>query len=143
MYLQKMRFGSRVQFEIDSDVDENSVIVPTFTFQPLLENSIIHGISPKVEGGKVYIRIRRKGERLCIEVGDTGVGIDEINLWNIKKQLFDEAREKNYEEAVGIGLGNIVRRIKAMYDDSNLDIASKEGEGTVVMIDIPFHGKEN
>ena len=142
MYLQKMRFGSRVEFEVDSDVDENAVIVPTFTFQPLLENAVIHGISPKVEGGKVYIKIRQNADRLVIEVGDTGVGIDEIKLWNIRKQLFDRAKGQNSEDTVGIGLGNIYKRIKTMYEDAILEIDSTLGEGTVVSIELPYHGKE-
>jgi sensor histidine kinase YesM len=138
MYLQKMRFGERVQFEIDSEVDENAVIVPTFTFQPLLENAIIHGISKKVEGGKVTIKIRHVGGRLHINVEDTGVGMDETTLWNIKKQLYDQTINKNLEKTVGIGLGNICKRIRAMYSDGNFEITSKEGEGTVIFIDIPF-----
>jgi sensor histidine kinase YesM len=138
MYLQKMRFGERVQFEIDSEVDENAVIVPTFTFQPLLENAIIHGISKKVEGGKVTIKIRHVDGRLHINVEDTGVGMDEITLWNIKKQLYDQTLNKNHEKTVGIGLGNICKRIRAMYSDGNFEITSKEGEGTVIFIDIPF-----
>ena len=143
MYLQKMRFGSRVDFEVDSDVDENAVVVPTFTLQPLLENAIIHGISPKVEGGKIYVKVRKKNARLLIEVGDSGVGIDEVMLWNIKKQLFDDERnQSSRDDALGIGIGNINRRIRAMYEDGKLDIASQVGVGTVVTIDIPLRGKD-
>lgn len=142
MYLQKMRFGSRVDFEVDSDVDENAVVVPTFTLQPLLENAIIHGISPKVEGGKIYVRVRQKEKRLLIEVGDSGVGIDEIMLWKIKKRLFDDERNQSPSDVVGIGIGNINRRIRAMYEDGKLDIESRPDVGTVVKIDIPLRGKE-
>ena len=143
MYLQKMRFGGRVEFEIDSQVDENSVIVPTFTFQPLLENAIIHGISPKVEGGKVYIRIRHVEDMLRIEIGDTGVGISKERLSSLKKEIegCEETQEKG--SALGIGIGNIERRIKAMYDGATFDIASNEGEGCIVTIEIPFQGKES
>ncbi len=150
MYLQQMRFGSRVEFEIDSEVDENRVIVPTFTFQPLLENAIIHGISPKVEGGKVLVKIRDEGERLRIEVKDTGVGMDEKKLADVKNYLKssdERAAESGQtatqnEDVVGIGLGNINKRIRAMYETGSLDIESSRDVGTTVTITIPYHGVE-
>ncbi|WP_026498739.1 sensor histidine kinase [Butyrivibrio sp. WCD2001] len=169
MYLQKMRFGSRVEFEIDSDVDENKVVVPTFTFQPLLENAIIHGISSKVEGGKISVSIRDEGGMLQIKVADTGVGIDEETLESIRRHL--QSAEKaladagakpvgvgvgvavgaepvggvvagDDEDTVGIGLGNINKRIRAMYEGAALDIFSRENEGTTVTITIPLLGVE-
>lgn len=143
MYLQKMRFGGRVEFEIDSEVDENSVIVPTFTFQPLLENAIIHGISPKVDGGKVFVRIKHNVDRLCIDIEDTGIGMSQEKLLSIKKEISYGIHAKSDANAMGIGIGNISRRIRAMYETAVFDINSKEGEGCTVTIDIPFQGKES
>lgn len=51
MYLQQMRFGDRITYRKDCSVDADKVIVPAFTFQPLVENAIIHGLSKKEEGG--------------------------------------------------------------------------------------------
>ncbi len=138
MYIQKMRFGERVQFEAQCDVDENTVIVPTFTFQPLLENAIIHGISPKVEGGKITVMVVREGDRLIIKVQDTGAGMEEEALLNIRKELKGGEDLKTDSDIVGIGLGNINRRIKKMYENSRFEIDSKKGEGTVITIDIPY-----
>lgn len=143
MYLQKMRFGGRVDFEIDSEVDENAVIVPTFTFQPLLENAIIHGISPKVEGGKVYIRIKQVEDILRIEIGDTGVGIEKDKLQSIRNEIASGLDTNGQTNALGIGIGNISRRIKTMYSEAFFDIDSKKGQGCVVTIEIPFQGKES
>ena len=140
MYLQKMRFGGRVEFEVDCQVDENSVIVPTFTFQPILENAIIHGISPKVEGGKVFIKIRQEEDMLLIDVGDTGVGMDKETLESIKKQLAGGEDIALDADIVGIGLGNINRRIKAMYTGSSFEIESELGKGTIVKIKLPIKG---
>ena len=140
MYLQKMRFGARVEFDIECEVDENKYIVPTFTFQPLLENAMIHGISPKVEGGKVFIRIKSAEDKLLMEVGDTGVGMDADTLSKIRRQL--QVGEDTLIDAdiVGIGLGNVSRRLRAMYDSASLEIDSKEKEGTTIKISIPLHG---
>ena len=51
MYLQQMRFGERIRYELNCKVEQELVMVPAFTFQPLVENAIIHGVSPKEEGG--------------------------------------------------------------------------------------------
>ena len=140
MYLQKMRFGGRVEFDVDCQVDENSVIVPTFTFQPILENAIIHGISPKVEGGKVFIRIWQQEDMLLIDVGDTGVGMDKETLESIKKQLAGGEDIALDADIVGIGLGNINRRIRAMYPGSSFEIESEQNKGTIVKIKLPIKG---
>ena len=142
MYLQKMRFGGRVEFEVDCEVDENSVIVPTFTFQPILENAIIHGISPKVEGGKVFIKIRQQGDELLIDVGDTGIGMDGATLESIRAQLAGGEDISLDKDIVGIGLGNINRRIRAMYPGSSFEIFSEKDKGTTVGIKLPLQGAE-
>ncbi len=195
MYLQKMRFGSRVEYEVQCDVDEEKTMVPTFTFQPLIENAMIHGISPKVEGGRISVHVFAEDDILKITVADTGVGIAKDVLQAIRQQLdmgrgesaANRLRETEGEHAgengdrsfgnvdgkpqdegdseilrdadgkpqsmdpsnpierpappdgkVGIGLGNISRRIKAMYPDSHLSIDSVQGEGTTITISIPL-----
>ncbi|MBE5830179.1 MAG: HAMP domain-containing protein [Butyrivibrio sp.] len=140
MYLQKMRFGARVEFEINCEVDENRFIVPTFTFQPLLENAVIHGISPKVEGGKITIWIRSKDDRLLIDISDNGKGMDSELLEKVRKQLQVGEDTAIDADIVGIGLGNVSRRIRAMYEDGSLEINSKEEEGTTIQISIPLQG---
>jgi sensor histidine kinase YesM len=119
------------------------VIVPTFTFQPLLENAIIHGISPKIEGGKVSVYIREKEGKLLIDVSDTGAGMNEETLLEIKRHLSSGEDSSDEKEALGIGLGNINKRIRAMYDGGSLDIDSKKNEGTTVTISIPLQGVDN
>jgi sensor histidine kinase YesM len=138
MYLQQMRFGSRVEFDTDCQVDAGKVMVPTFTFQPLLENSVIHGLTPKIEGGSAKLTVTRQGEMLCIVVSDTGVGMSSDKLCELKSALKDNKQDK-----VGIGVGNIYRRIYAMYEDGSMDIDSTEGEGTKVTIMIPYHTEIN
>ena len=60
MYLQQMRFGERIRYELDCKARQELVMVPAFTFQPLVENAIIHGIAPKEEGGSIRIVVRQK-----------------------------------------------------------------------------------
>lgn len=133
MYLQKMRFGDRVKYIVNCDVDADNVMVPTFTLQPIIENSIIHGISPKVEGGTVSVDVSRKDDQLFIAIKDTGKGMDAETLSKLHESL--EGKENN---TLGIGVGNIYRRIKAMYDGADMTIDSREGEGTTITIKIPY-----
>lgn len=129
MYLQQMRFGSRISYEVKCLVSEERVLVPTYTFQPLVENAIIHGLSPKEEGGKIRIRIWEREGRLHITVGDNGVGI--------APEMLRRLQEQQEESHTGIGYGNISRRIRAMYPGGRVGIYSKKSAGTVVVIEIP------
>ena len=91
MYIQQMRFGERLNFEIDCRVEVNSVIIPTFTFQPLVENAIIHGLASKEEGGKIHIKVWEDDQNILVTVCDTGVGMSEEKL----KQLVCKLEEGN------------------------------------------------
>lgn len=134
MYLQQMRFGSRVEFKIDCRVDAGRVMVPAFTFQPLLENSVIHGLSPKVAGGSVMLTVTKEKDLLKIIVEDTGVGMSLSELESLRYNLENGLYEKN-----GIGVSNIYRRIHAMYEESRMDVDSVKGAGTKICIWLPYH----
>lgn len=137
MYLQKMRFGDRIKYEIECDNDLKYATIPTFVLQPIVENSIVHGISKKEEGGYIRIKTEQKKDdvnpRLIITVADSGVGMDEEELKLLRSKLTD-----NSEERKAIGVSNIYRRIKLMYPDSIVEINSTKGEGMIFKIDIPF-----
>lgn len=68
MFLQKMRFGDRITYQIDCQTDAEAVMIPTFTFQPLVENAIIHGLVSKEEGGRILIRIRERNGMIRMTV---------------------------------------------------------------------------
>jgi LytS/YehU family sensor histidine kinase len=75
-YLELMgiRMGPRLAFTLDLPPDLAQHPVPALLLQPLVENSIQHGLEPKVEGGRITVSARREGEQLVLEVADTGVG---------------------------------------------------------------------
>ncbi len=128
MYLQHMRFGARISYKVDCRVDAKAVLVPSFLFQPLVENSIIHGLSPKVEGGRILIRAWQRGNRLTITVADNGVGMDSA----VRERLLAQLSEDGGEE--GIGFSNVAKRVLAMYPDGAVDLFSRPGRGTVIRI---------
>ncbi|HUR81943.1 MAG TPA: histidine kinase [Thermoanaerobaculia bacterium] len=75
--LQKLRFGSRLQTRIEVDDPELlSASIPPLLLQPLVENSIVHGIRKLAAGGRVTVRASRAGDGLRFEVRDTGPGCD-------------------------------------------------------------------
>lgn len=128
MYIQKMRFGERITWDIQCEVPANQIEVPIFLIQPLVENSIIHGLSSKEEGGRVVVKITSDGEILTILVEDTGAGMEKERLQQIRESMKERGR------GVGIGLGNIYRRISAYYEQGEVTVDSLEGKGTTVKV---------
>ena len=129
MYLQQMRFGQRIRYDTDCKPDTMEVLVPSFALQPLVENAIIHGISPKGQGGRIHVRSWMEGRRLWISVADTGRGMALERLEEIRLAL-----ARGEEKATGMGVGNIYRRVHGMYRDGEVFIYSSEGRGTVVQM---------
>lgn len=97
--LEKARFEDRLQVVIDVPMDVRQELVPPMILQPLVENSIKHGISSLIEGGEISIRVQRKGSDIQFEVADTGVGVADTS------QLFN----------VGVGLTNTKLRLEKQY----------------------------
>ena len=129
MYIQQMRFGQRIRYDTDCNQDTLEVLVPSFALQPLVENAIIHGISPKGQGGRIHVRSWMEGRRLWISVADTGRGMAQERLEEIRRAL-----ARGEEKATGVGVGNIYRRVHGMYRDGEVFIYSSEGRGTVVQM---------
>ena len=121
--IEVVRFGDKLRFEKDVAEDTLDMPVPSMILQPLVENSIKHGLSGKVEGGTIRIRTRRGGGRLCLTVED-GVGIAEAKL----ATLLDH----------GIGVSNVNERLKVLFaGEYRMWIDSHAGRGTRIEIEVP------
>jgi len=119
-----VRFGDKLHFEKQIDPATMDLLVPSMLLQPLVENSIRHGLSSKVEGGTIRVRSSLADGRLKVLVEDDGVGIPEEKLAN----LFE--RE--------IGVSNVNESLKVLFGDGyRLWVDSRPGEGTVTGIEIP------
>ena len=99
--IEKVRLGERLQYNIVVDPELNDVSVPGLLLQPLVENSIVHGIGPLPEGGKVTVHCQRDNGHCRIEVSDTGTGFDP----NVPSQ--------------GFGLSGVVERLDLHYGDQH------------------------
>jgi len=127
--IEVIRFG-RDKLRVVKDFDPASldVVVPSMLLQPLVENSIKHGLAPKVEGGSVYLRSRVVDSRLIIEVEDDGVGMGGAHL-----------EASSSWTGMGIGMANISERLQVLYGDTaRMTIDSQEGKGTLIRIRLPL-----
>jgi len=125
--IEVVRFGAdklRVEKEIDPRTLD--VLVPSILLQPLIENSIKHGLEPRIHGGTVTLRSRLDGDCVHIEVADDGVG-----MGNRPESALRRA-------GAGIGMKNVQERLEVLYgDQARFMVVSSPGRGTLVSIDIP------
>jgi two-component system, LytTR family, sensor kinase len=127
--IEVVRFG-RDKLRVVKELDPASleVVVPCMLLQPLVENSIKHGLGPKVEGGSIYLRSRLSDSRLTIEVEDDGVGMGGAQL-----------EESSSWSGMGIGMANVSERLQVLYGDTaRMTIDSHEGKGTLIRIRLPL-----
>jgi len=127
--IEVVRFG-RDKLQVVKELDPASldVMVPAMLLQPLVENSVKHGLAPKIEGGSIFLRSRLADSRLVIEVEDDGVGMGAANLLEKPTGL----------GGAGIGMANVAERLKVLYGDTaRMTIDSHEGKGTLIRLRIP------
>jgi two-component system sensor histidine kinase YesM len=109
--IQKLRFGDRMTYTINMDSRSAGCNILPFLVQPLVENSLIHGLETKQGGGYIQITITAEEGRLVIDVTDNGTGMDGRQLEQLQGDL---AAEKE-SSGVHLGLVNVNRRIKLFY----------------------------
>jgi two-component system LytT family sensor kinase len=127
--IEVVRFGQD-KLRVIKELDPNSLdaMVPSMLLQPLVENSIKHGISSKIEGGSIYLRSRVTESLMIIEVEDDGVGMGFAS-----SQLSTRSRA-----GTGIGMANVAERLQVLYGDTaTMTVDSREGKGTLVRLRLP------
>lgn len=124
--IEEIRFGKdKLRIEKEIDTETLGCLIPSMILQPIIENSIKHGIAPKIEGGRITIRTSRHQDRISIDVEDNGVGMPEDEI------------PKVYNS--GIGISNIIERLKVVYQsDYVFSVKSFPGHGTFTHIEIPI-----
>jgi len=122
--IEVARFGDKLRFQNNASEDTLDMLVPSMLLQPLVENSIKHGLSNKVEGGTIRIRTHRNESKLHLAVEDDGVGIPEAKLATLLEH--------------GIGVSNVNERLKVLFGNQyRMWIDSQPDKGTCVQIEIP------
>jgi two-component system LytT family sensor kinase len=124
--IEVVRFGEKLRFVRDVADDTLGMLVPSMILQPLVENSIKHGLSGKVEGGTIRIHTHRTESRLFLVVEDDGVGISEPKLASL------------LDHGMGIGVSNVNERLKVLFGKNyRMWIESQTGRGTRIQIEVP------
>lgn len=127
MRIMSYRFGGRIKVNFDVEEEIEDVCMISFILQPFVENAVLHGLEPKVEGGRVYVAGERVQDRLVFRIYDDGAGFD-VN---------DDSVQEGY------GIRNVRERIRLIYGEtSGVEIQSEIGKGTTVTICIPYRDKE-
>src|SRR3954447_3696424 len=122
--IESIRFGPKLRIEKSIAPDSLDIVVPSMLLQPLVENSIKHGLSPKIGEGRITIRSTRENGHTIIDIIDNGVGVS--------------ANHANRVNAGGIGLRNVNERLRVIYGANyQLQLDSVPGEGTCARIVIP------
>jgi two-component system, LytTR family, sensor kinase len=130
--IEVVRFGSKLKVVKEIAEETLDIVVPGMLLQPLIENSIKHGLEPRISGGTVTLRSRiTAGGRLMVEVEDDGVGIGpERNDASLVSGLV--------RPGTGIGVRNVRERMEVLYGDlATVEINSRPGRGTKVTLMMP------
>lgn len=125
--IEEARFSNRLEvtYDIDSSVKCD---VPPLILQPLVENALKHGLSDKTTGATLLVKVSKNKKYVCITIKDNGTGMDEERL---------KAVTNSDDSVTGIGLINVMTRIRFIYN-TDLIIKSSKSKGTTIIIYIPL-----
>jgi len=122
--LQQMRFSDRLRTQIEAAPETLDALVPNMIMQPLVENAIRHGLTPRAAPGTVSLTARRNGAWLELRVCDDGAGLPDG--WRLA-------------ESQGVGLSNTAARLRQLYGtDFRFDVRNREGGGVEAKLSIPL-----
>jgi len=137
--IMKSRFEEDLRIEVDIDEAVHPFTMMKMTLQPLLENSIKHGVESKIGEGLIRLSARKEGEIIRIRISDNGVGFDPDKLEEFR-QFTKDAKRSFMETAVSnhLGLKNVYTRLALLFGHKlTFRIDSRKNEGTVITIEFP------
>ncbi|SIR37998.1 sensor histidine kinase [Domibacillus enclensis] len=134
--IQSFRYEQRLSYKLDLDPAAKGLLIEPLIIQPLVENSVIHGLEDKGEGGTVSVFVHLETSGLRVVVKDDGKGFAAERLAEVQHFINDT------EEEARIGLRNVHQRLLLTYGrGAGLQVESQEGEGTMIQFVIPLKGE--
>ena len=128
LYIQKVRFRSRLEYEITVSENIKGCRIPNMVIQPIVENALIHGITPKRDGGKIDIFAEEHNQMIVISITDNGNGFSKDVLKSIQQS----------ENKSGLGFRSTDNRLKRYYGEQyGLEIVKSDYSGSTITITIP------
>lgn len=139
MQIQVHRFGGRLRFRLECEVDPEAHEVPVLILQPLVENAVRYGVEPCESGGEVSVAARVVDGQLILSVQDDGAGMDKELAAELRRRpAAPERLERDPEDTSGIGIHNVLNRLALIYrGQEEFMITSAPGKGTRVDIRLP------
>ncbi len=126
--IEQARLGERLEVDISIAADAERALVPALLLQPIVENAVRHGITPRPAGGVVAIRAERAGPRIRIRVSDNGAGRPALSGGTTRR---------------GLGLRNTMERLGVLYgSDHQLAVRWPDNGGCVVELNLPYSSTE-
>lgn len=110
--IQKCRYEERYRYFFDIEKECEGFQMPCMILQPLVENSILHGMAMKIDGGSVWITAKKAGDGLMLEVRDDGEGMTQEQIENVYQDIYEQHMSGSH-----IGIGNIYRRLQLFYQN--------------------------
>ncbi|MFS0868640.1 histidine kinase [Paenibacillus xylanilyticus] len=136
LILQQIRYNFQFDVRIHIDDELLNVSVPRFILQPLVENSLYHGLDDK---GRIEVEVSRHNSRLEISIRDNGRGISEEKI----KELLEQEQAERHRVGMGIGMNYVKRMLESYYEGhASLNVSSEPGKGTWIVIQLPIQCKE-
>jgi two-component system sensor histidine kinase YesM len=136
LFIQKVRFEEKLEYEFRVEDGLSNCRTLRFTLQPLVENSIKHGLENCGHPCTIIITIKKTGDELWIEVWDNGSGMDMQSQKNLQRQ-WKQIKTLEKTEA-GLGLFNIMKRLSLCYmDRAQFEIEGAPNRGTVIRVCVP------
>ncbi len=133
--IEVVRFGEKLRVVKEIAEETLAVVVPSMLLQPLIENSIKHGLEPRIHGGTVTLRSRIVDGMLLIEVEDDGVGMAPV--------VPDGAQHSASRAGTGIGMRNVRERMQVLYgEEAQVEMVSRPGRGTKIRLLMPLTQRE-
>lgn len=118
-----VRLGPRLRYRIEAELDTRALPIAPMLLQPLVENAVMHGIEPKLEGGEIVVRASVAGDALCVEVGDTGMGLNGAPP----------------RPGSGVGLANLRERVRQLHGPgAGLQLLENQPCGVRARLLLPF-----
>ena len=137
-----VRFSGDIGYEKQVDKRLLGAPMPNMILQPIVENAVNHGIREMGDKGKITLRVYREDDNICISIGDNGKGISPENIDKILSGNWE--RKENQNDNNGIGMDNVISRLRLFSENDNAVEIRSEGEnnGCEVIIRLPFNEKE-
>lgn len=125
------KYGDEILLDFDIPGELLNRRVLKFMLQPIVENSIFHGLEPTGSKGHVIVKAKEEQGRLYLSVEDDGAGMDEQKLLEVRKKIGESSSDM-------VGINNVIKRIKLHYGaEYGMEISSEKNVGTRVMLILP------